>query len=249
MLLLVKNESGNPVRWIAGTNKKGLHRANWDLRYPAPNPINLSKPAFTPPWAGEPQGPLATPGQYTVELFIEHNGKLQPQGSPQTFTVKPVPTLSPNSNLNSITGFQVQTSELMREISSAGQKLSEAGERLRFIKAALKQTPKATAQHFAKWQELNEGLSQLRMSLWGDPIRQRKNESTVPSISGRVGQVIYGHWDTRQAPTKTFIDNLKIADTEFNKFKGTMITYFEELEKYEASLKAIGAPYTRARKF
>ena len=36
----------------------------------------------------------------------------------------------------------------MRKISSAGSKLGEANERLRYIQAALKQTPQATAKHF-----------------------------------------------------------------------------------------------------
>jgi len=68
---LVKNESGEPIRWIEGPAKKGVHRVYWDLKLPAPNPINLRKPAFVPPWAGDAEGPLAAPGKYTVELFIE----------------------------------------------------------------------------------------------------------------------------------------------------------------------------------
>ena len=44
----------------------------------------------------------------------------------------------------------------MREISGAGRKISEAGERLRYIEAALKQTPKATREHFTKYNELKE---------------------------------------------------------------------------------------------
>ncbi|MCP4152733.1 MAG: glycosyl hydrolase, partial [bacterium] len=69
VLLLVRDEGGNPVRWVEGANKKGVHRTNWDLKLPAPNPINLTVPAFKPPWAGDAEGPLAAPGKYTVELF------------------------------------------------------------------------------------------------------------------------------------------------------------------------------------
>lgn len=249
VLLLVRDENGNAIRWIEGAHTKGLHRANWDLWLPAPDPISLTKPAFTPPWAGEAEGPLAAPGKYSVELFIEHDGKLTSQGSPQTFTVKPVPTTAPGADLKAVAEFQQKTSELIRAVSSAGRKLSEVGERLRYLAAALKQTPKATTEHFAQWQTLNDELAELRLRLSGDPVRQGLNESTAPSISGRAGEVAYGHWGTRQAPTKTFQDNLEIAERDFARFREDLRLYLEDLEKYEAALEAAGAPYTRGRRF
>ena len=69
-----------------------MHRANWDLRLPASNPITLSLPAFKPPWTGDTQGPPTDPGTYTVALFIGIKETLCPQGIPQKFEVKPVPT-------------------------------------------------------------------------------------------------------------------------------------------------------------
>lgn len=249
VLLLVKNEEGDPVRWIEGTSKKGLHRVNWDLTLPAPNPINLTVPAFKPPWAGDAKGPLAAPGKYTVALFIEHDGNLVSQGSPQAFTVKPVPTAPAGTDFQAVAEFQQKTSDLMRQTSSAGQKLSEASERLRYMGAALKQTPKATSEHFAQWNALQGTLAVLRMRLWGDPARQELDESTLPGISGRVGHVAYGHWDTRQAPTENFQKNLEIATRDFAQFRDDVKAYFQELEAFEAALEAAGAPYTRGRKF
>ena len=247
VLLLVRDEGGTPIRWIEGTNKKGLHRTNWDLRLPAPNPINLSTPAFKPPWAGDAKGPLAAPGQYTVELFIEHNGDLVSQSAPQSLVVKPVPTLAPGTDLAAVAKFQEKTSTLMRQISSARQSITEAGERLRYLKAALKQTPNAASDQYVSWNELKQKLATLRMRLSGDTIRQSFSESTSPSIRSRVGQVIYGHWNTRQAPTETFRNNIEIASADFIQFKQDLYTFLESLDKYEDILESAGAPYTRGR--
>ena len=225
-----------------------MHRASWDLRRPAPDPIDLTTPAFKPPWVEDAEGPPAAPGRYTVELFIEHNGKLESQGDPQTFTVKPVPNVAPGTDYEAIADFQQRTSALMRQVAAAGRQLSEAGERLRHLEAALKQTPKATAEHFAQHRALNEKLAGLRMRLSGDPIRQGLNESTTPSISKRVGQVASAHWSTRQPPTKTYRDNLEIAAGDFDHFREDLSEYFGALEKYEAALEEAGAPYTRGRK-
>ncbi len=249
VLLLVRNDNGDPVRWIKGTAKKGLHRTNWDLKLSPPDPINLTVPAFKPPWAGEAQGPLAAPGTYSAELFIAHKGLLQSQGAPQQFKVKPVPTAASGTDFKAVAEFQQKTSEFSRQISSASKKLGEAKDRIKHMKAALLETPKATPELFARLNQLEEGVAALQTRLTGDPIRQKLNESTVPSIGGRVGEVAYGHWGTRQMPTATQQRNIEIALMEFDTFKGDLVAYFNALEAYEAALETAGAPYTPGRKF
>ncbi len=74
-LLLARDENGDPVRWIEGANKKGLHRTSWDLKLPAPNPITLTEPAFKPPWVGDAEGPLAAPGKYMENAMYKYDRK------------------------------------------------------------------------------------------------------------------------------------------------------------------------------
>ncbi len=248
-LLLARDESGNPIRWIEGPGKKGLHRTSWDLKLPAPDPISLTEPDFKPPWVSDPEGPLAAPGKYTVELFIMHDGKLESQGAPQAFTVKAVPTAPPGIDFEAVAAFQQKTSELSRQVSGAGRKLSEAGERLRHLEAALKQAPKAAPALFARWKELDEKRAELQTGLSGDSVRRGLNESTLPSISARVGQVAYGHWGTRQPPTETYRNNIEMATRNFAEFEESLRAFLQELEEYEAALEEAGAPYTRGRKF
>ena len=60
---------------------------------------------------------------------------------------------------------------------------------------------------------------------------------------------MFGHWGTRQNPTETHKRNIEIAQSDFNRFKGDLSSYFKTLETYEATLEALGAPYTPGRKF
>lgn len=249
ILLLVSDEKGNPVRWIKGAAKKGMHRANWDLRLPAPDPISLSQPAFKPPWAGDPEGPLAAPGNYNVALFVAHNGMLKVQGEPQKFTVKPVPSIATNTDFKTIAEFQAKTREMLRLISSAGRTMGEASNRIRHMKAALLETPKATQKLFSDLNQLEQQLAELRKRLYGDPVRQRLNENAAPSIQSRVGHVAYGYWETTQYPTETFKRNIEIAEADFSKFRGDLSAYNKALEAYETALEKAGAPYTPGRKF
>jgi len=247
VLLLVRDAVGTPVRWLEGNNAEGIHRIAWDLKMPAPDPIRLTKPAFQPPWAGDPEGPMVAPGQYSVELFVEQNGKLTSQGEKQNFTVKPIPSLVGN-DFQSINAFQQRTRSLLVLISSAGQKLSESSERLRFIKAALKTTPKVTEVHFNTWSTLNEALAALQYELYGDPARGSLDESRLPGIWGRAGYVAYGHWDTTQPPTESFKSNLKKAESDLLPFDERLNAFLDQLAAYEAQLTSLGAPYTKGKR-
>lgn len=249
VLLLVRDENGDPIRWIKGSTTKGLNRTSWDLRYSAPDPIDLTEPAFKPPWAGAPQGPLASPGSYSVELFIFHDGNMQSQGTPQKFDVKPVSTTVAGTDFQAVSAFQQKTSELYRQIANAGRKVGEGRERLRHIETALTESARVTPELFTRLKELEVKLSGLQTRLSGDRARQKLNESTVPSISSRVGRVMGGHWNTRQIPTETQKRNVEIAERDFDKFREDLTTYFNDLSVYEAALEEVGAPWTPGRKF
>jgi hypothetical protein len=248
VVLLVRDENGEPVRWVEGITKKGLHRVSWDLRFSAPDPIDLSTPDFVPPWAGSPKGPLAAPGQYTVELYMIHDGTFQTLGMRQEFTVKPVPTAPEGTDFMAAAKFQQMTSELSRQVSIANKGIGQAEEKLRYMKEALIKAPKATADHFYGLEALRVKLRALKDRLSGDPVRQKMSESTSPSISGRIGNVIYGHWDTRQPPTVTQQRNIELAQSDFDAFQKELSAYFDELTQYETALDEAGAPWTPGRK-
>lgn len=245
LLILVANAQGEPLRWLKGEAKKGLHRTHWDLRLPPPDPINLEEPAFRPPWAGEDVGPMAPPGSYSVQLYLLDEGTLLPQGEPQAFQVKPVHKTE--TDYAAVADFQKNTSDLSREMAGAGRKLREVQDRLRYIQAALLKTPKAGSELFAMYDALQAQLAELKKSLAGDPMRQKLNEASEPSMQSRLGQVVYGHWETTQRPTATQRQQLALAQTSFESFKTAMKTYLEKFQSFEKQLEAAGAPYTPGR--
>ncbi|QSE99436.1 glycosyl hydrolase [Fulvivirga lutea] len=247
VLILIKDENGNAVRWLNGAAKKGVHRINWDLRIPAPDPISLSQPAFVPPWAGSPEGPMAIPGKYSAELYLVENGNLVAQGQAQEFVVKPTPNLPQNVNYAEYAAFTKQTNELSRKLGAAGNKLGEVSSKLRHIDAAITQTPSLNPEFFKKLKEFNTQLTELREVLFGDATRQGKDESTTPSISDYVWKVVYGHWNTTQLPTETQKQSIESGTKQIADFVKKFETYANNLAAFEKSLEEAGAPYTPGR--
>jgi photosystem II stability/assembly factor-like uncharacterized protein len=245
VLLLVRNDRGEPVRWVTGPAQAGLHRVSWDLRGPAPNPVDLSTPGFTPPWATPPKGPLVAPGRYQVEMLMVSSEGVRLLGAPQGFEVKPVPTIPPGTDLVAVAAFQHETSDLMRRIAGAGGEIGEVRRRLRHMRAALLETPGADPELFSRMDALEASLAGMQVRLSGDPARQQLDESTSPSIRGRVSQVVSGHWDTRQTPTGTQRESVAIAAAAFEGLRAELSELVDgDLVRLEADLSAAGAPWT-----
>lgn len=244
LLFRISNEAGDAVRLLEAQPRRGLHRITWDLRHPAPNAINLNVPDFVPPWASDPVGPLVGPGTYSVEMVLVDEGGTRTLGERQGFEVKPVPTLAPSTDVVAVASFQHETSELQRHIAGASSELSRIQERIRYMRAALARTPRADPGLHRRIDDLGAAVAELATRLQGDRVRGSLNESSVPSISNRVGSVIGGHWSTRQNPTQTQRQNLEIAQTDFS----TLARQLDDLRdgllyEIERALAEAGAPW------
>jgi photosystem II stability/assembly factor-like uncharacterized protein len=246
LLLRVADATGRVVRWIEGPARAGLHRVNWDLRGPNPDPVDLSPPGFQPPWSQPVRGPLVAPGRYTAQLVVVSASGARSVGAAQSFEVKPVPNLAPGTDVAAVAAFQQQTAEVRRRVGAAAAELRRARNQLRHMRAALLEAPKADPALFAAIDSASAVLAAIERRLSGDPARGRLNEPDTPSISGRVGSVAAGHWETRQMPTATQRRDLELASTQLAGLQQELRAIVTgEIARLEAALEAAGAPYSR----
>ena len=243
--LRISDAMGDPVALVEGPARTGVHRVTWDLRRPPPNPINLDRPGFTPPWVTEPIGPLAPPGEYSVQMLLVTAAGEEAVGQPRSFRVKPTPNAPPETDFVAVAEFQFETSELQRRVQAALAELSRQRDRLPYMRAALRRTPRADLSLAARIDAVNDEFEDLAAKLRGDPVRSSLDESNSPSVSGRIGSVIGGHWRTRQAPTATQRANIEIARSEFAALeRGLALLITGRLLILEEALAAAGAPWT-----
>jgi len=245
-LVRVNDAAGKTVRWLEGPAKAGLHRINWDLRGPSPDPIDLSPPGFRSPWDDPAKGPLVAPGRYSAQLMIVSASGVRPVGTEQAFEVKPVPNLAPGTDPVAVAAFQQQTAEVQRRVGAVGSEIGRVKDQLRHMRAALAETPKADPALYGRVDSVAKQVAGLERRLFGDPARGRLDESDVPSIAGRVGSVASGHWDTRQMPTATQRRDLELATAAITALEGELKALIAgEVARLEAALAAAGAPYAR----
>ena len=247
--MVVRDAAGDAVRRVMGPATGGLHRVTWDLRRPAPDPVDLRAPGFTPPWAGAPRGPLAPPGDYTVEMALITEDGVERVGEPQSFTVKPVPNIDAATDFTAATAFAGETADLLRRARGAAAEIGQVRDRLRHMRAALDETPAAGDELHTRLEGIEARMAGIAVRLQGDPARSALNEPSSPSILGRLGQVAGGHWGTRQPPTATQRESFEIAQGGFMRVSMALRALVDEaLAELEADMEAAGAPWTPGRR-
>jgi hypothetical protein len=236
------------VRRLEGPAKAGLHRLNWDLRGPSPEPIDLTPPAFQPPWAEPSKGPLVAPGRYTATLMLASSSGVRALGTPQSFDVKPVGGTTSGTEADAVATFQTQVAELRRQTAALEEAIGNVRDDLRRMRAALVAAPRADAALMRQLDEVNATLAGVSRRLSGDPARGRLNEPAAPSVGGRVYSAMSA-LDTTQMPTSTQRRDAEIAQAELTALSKEFDSLIGgELAKLETALEAAGAPWTPRRR-
>ena len=249
VVVTITDSEGGVVRRFTSPAAKGMQRVAWDLRYPAFNPTEIDQEWSGSPWDTPPEGPMATPGEYTVTLALRVNDQQAPIGEPRTFTTESLGAAAlPATDRQAVLAFQQKTGRLQRAVLGAVKASGEAGDRLAHLKQAVLDTPGASVALRNQARELELRLEELRVKLTGDRTVASRNEPTAPSIVGRVQQVVGGHWSSSSAPTGTHLENYRIAAELFQPLLADLRQLIEvDLAALEKELEAAGGPWTPGR--
>jgi photosystem II stability/assembly factor-like uncharacterized protein len=244
--LAIRDAQGNTVRVLDVLSRTGLHRANWDLRLASPEPVNLNPPAFRPPWAGEPQGPLAAPGSYTATLQLVTSAGVRALGEPQRFAVKPVPTVRGAPDFVAVAQFQQQVSALQRRVAAASRELGGVREQVRHARASIPMAARPNPALYASVDSLETATAALSRRLSGDPVRTSLDEPQEHSISARLGAAAqYNH---RSPPTATQRREAAAAEADLAALERDLATLLRTtVPLVQAALDAAGAPWSAGR--
>ena len=244
IVFTITDASGKVVRRMTGPHKKGLHRVAWDLRFQAPDPVNLNPPAPSI-FGGAPKGPLVLPGEYTVQMGKRSNGIVTQLGSPQTFTVKPLEHSDEiASDRAAVLAFQEETAEVSRVVGAAGVAGAELMNRVNHLKVAIETLSEPNEAQRANIQAIETMLDDVREALYGQNPIARRNEPVPFSIAQRVGQIRGWGWNHQSAVTGSDKEALAIAKTELAAALTQMRDIELRVEALERELAGQGAPYT-----
>jgi len=248
LLFTILDEEGNVVRRLKNPGKAGINRIIWDFRYPDTSPTRLERQP-SEDFRMRGGGMLALPGIYQVTMGKCVEGKYTELIAPQKFKAVVLEnTTLPAKDRKALVEFQKKVGELSRAVQGSVRLTNNLAERIKYIKVALLNTPNAPDDLMKQARALEKQTNDILRAFTGDRTISRMNESQPPSISSRVGRLIYGQWRSTSAPTQTMREQYEIAGDEFVPQLDNLRQLIEvDLKKLEKAMEEAGAPWTPGR--
>ncbi|MEL6686160.1 MAG: glycosyl hydrolase [Pseudomonadota bacterium] len=241
---IISDEEGNVVRRISGPTGKGLHRVAWDMRYPAPDAVQLTPPTAGP-FSSPPVGPMVLPGDYTVTLVKRINGVETTLSGPQVFTLKPLhKTPEATSDRGALLTFQQDTGDIFRVVDAATGTSRELRNRLAHMKVGMESIASSTGSLSAQLQNLETQLDNADVILLGDRTVSSRNEPAPVSVRSRVSAIQSWGWQTQAPTTGSDKDALAIAKVELDQALTLMRDVERGIERLEEIMISQGVPFT-----
>ncbi len=235
--LTIKDRGGNVIRRLEGAAQKGIHRLNWDLRYPAPDAIALNG-------GGNATGFMCAPGKYSVSLSKEINGVVTTLSDEKYFEVKPLHTGAlPGSSKEETARFWRSFEESIRQTTALQIKTTNAVKYCEALKKAASQSQLSYASIAAQLATARAALYTIEESMYGIPAKNQMGEKNNPTIGSRIFDVYRGVGQATYGPTQTNKQSLKLVDKEVNKCSKDLAVILDNLKKLAKQLYEAGGPF------
>jgi photosystem II stability/assembly factor-like uncharacterized protein len=243
-VLIIKDAKGQVVNRVTGPVTAGMQRVAWDLRLPAPTPIDLKPEGERDPWDQGPKGPLAVPGTYTAALAFKVEGVLTKPSAPVTFTVQPLLEGRDHAGREA---FTTEAQGVYRAMLAAGKTLQETQTRLDHVKKAILEWPAVDGALLASARAASGHLKDLGEELNGDRVKAAHNEPTPHTLAAAAKSAATSLWTNTQPPTGTERENLRWAKEGLVAWQTRFEQACLEVQALEKALDAAGAPHTPGR--
>ena len=246
--LTVRDASGNVMQRIDAPAGEGFHRVAWNMRYPAPDPVELNPDTDFAPWESPPQGPMALPGQYSVSMSKRVEGQLVEISAAHSFTLKALFEGGlVTADRQALLDFEMQSNDLYRAIMGANKASSEIQGRIDHLLKAAADTPSSGEEQAQDLRALNSRMQDLKVRFSGDSSVSGRAAPSPMSINSRIYNIVGGHWDSQSEVTGNYRDSYLIAEQQFRQALAELNAIASDLAAVEAELQAEGAPWTPGR--
>ncbi len=239
VVLTIRDSDGEVVNRLSGSTSKGMHRTTWNLRHAG---------------AGGGRrgggGPLAIPGKYTVDISQVVNGETTELVAATEFEIEPLmfdETSQPDRD--AIMAFVKEAQELSKSVRGATSVANEVKEQLDAIRSVIRNSTTLDPAMENEVRAMEIRLMDITEKFNGDPTKSRRNEPSMPGLSGRIRNMMFGAMGSTEGPTGTHRRQYEIAGEEYDAVIDELRTLVEtDLPALHEKLDEAGAPWTPGRK-
>ncbi|MFA8300455.1 MAG: YCF48-related protein [Hyphomicrobiales bacterium] len=243
LIFEIKNKDGKVVRRMYKKPSKGLNKMVWDLTYARPS--NTKVKTYNP-ISKDRKGFLALPGEYTVDMYMDHNGEIKHLAGPQSFRAQVLRnTTLPIEDRTKLVAFQDQVTDIYKDFMSLDSYLDKMEKDIINLRQAIQNSTNTPLEYGNKAKALNVELDAILFKLNGTPARASWEE--VPPekmpLSSRFQYVIRTHWMSTAAITQTEKEGVRVLKAGFNEVIKETKALKEKMDQLEKDLKSYNLSY------
>lgn len=249
ILFTFTDDKGDIITHVKKSASKGLQRMTWDLRYAPNDPVNNRYyPGPDELWGSAPQGQLIMPGKYNVTMSMVFDGVVTQIAGPKSFNTKLLNQASlPARDLADNHGFCRKVSDITKTLSATNDRVGKIRSRTNDALKAIYDMPAPIGALIKELHTIEQSLSPINTSLYGDRTKARREMETTPSINDRIGTIEYAIWNSTSDVPKTYKDSYDVALRQHEKLLPLIADLENKLDKIESQLNNNKAPYSDGR--
>ncbi|MEC7617122.1 MAG: glycosyl hydrolase, partial [Bacteroidota bacterium] len=183
LILVIEDEAGEVVDRIYAPHKKGVQRVNWDLKQPYISGADANA-------KGEKLNALrldVEPGNYTVRLYQQIDGKITALAGPQTFEVERIrKNVLENPIADQRDEFIEKLVTLDKAIDIANHSFKKSSKHLKTLLKALSYVDSSQEDLSSKLHSLGELMNEIKRLMEGSSSKAEVGEKDDLTLSYRL---------------------------------------------------------------
>lgn len=233
------------VNRVDGPTAPGMHRVNWDLRYPSKDVVELGEEADG---EGGDRGFLAVPGIYSATLVRVEDGDVTPLAESITFEVVPLREGElEGASHEEIAAFREEIEALQQELSTTSNTLQKQLDTIHAMQVALARAEREAPDLVRQLHDTRTRLLELDEAMNGSEAKAEIGERGPPTPRSRLF-VGYRALRTTYGPTPMHRETVAVGQRELSALKAELAEIVDTVvPDLERALEAAGAPPIEGR--
>lgn len=240
ILLIIKDDKGNIVNTVRGTNRKGFNRVNWRLNYPNKGGERLNQ-------SGDGIGTgniMVTPGNYTATLVKRVDGVTTVLQEPKAFKVVPLNDGAlPRKSYDDMNSFRDDVLAFQQDLLATNVMMDNQMQKIGAMKRAANKTTAPNDEILKDINVVRIQLLAIQKELRGHPVKREIGERSHPTANDGRG-IAWRAFGNTYGPTGNHKNLLKRVKSQLVRVKSKLRNVAEmTIPVIERKLQAAGAPW------
>ncbi len=242
IMFMIRDNDGNVVNTVKGTNKEGFNRVSWKLDYANRSGVKLASPESGGNFFGGRL--LATPGAYSVTLSKVIDGKITTLAGPQNFEIVPLAKGAlEGAPVADISSFREKYEAFSQDLTASRTVLAKNIQLAGAMERALAKATNPVGGLAERIYQLRKQLLDIDKAMNGDETKGEIGERSDPTPGDgvRLGMMALSN---TYGPTANQVAGFERAAGQLGEIKAEVKKLTEEtIPALEKDLKAAGAPW------